>query len=261
MGKSIKYIFERTEKKYLLTKEQYDALLEKSKGKIEADEYGLTSICNIYFDTEDSELIRNSIEKPIYKEKLRLRSYGVPESETSKVFLEIKKKFDGVVYKRRVAMTYKEAEEYLKNHVVPNVNPQILKEIDYIISYYNLKPKLFLAYDRIAYYGVDDKELRITFDKNIRSREDNLSLFAGSDGTMLLEDDYLLMEIKSNGAMPLWLTNLLSELHIYPLSFSKYGNIYKQSLMKSRGSFLPKVKSIIEENYLDGDENKCLQVF
>jgi len=233
MGKDIKCIFERTEKKYLLSKEQYELLLEKSKEYIKSDKYGVTSICNVYFDTEDSELIRTSIEKPLYKEKLRLRSYGTPTSEDSKVFLEIKKKYDGVVYKRRVSMSLKESEKYLNNGIKPECeNGQIIREIDYIIEHYNLKPKLFLAYDRIAYNGIEDTALRITFDTNIRSRENDLSLMAGSYGDNLIDGDTYLMEIKANGGMPLWLVDLLSTLEIYPLSFSKYGNIYKRSIME-----------------------------
>lgn len=230
MKDKVKCIFERTEKKYLLTEEQYHLLLEKSKEYIKADEYGITSICNIYYDTSDSELIRTSIEKPMYKEKFRVRSYGIPTSDDSKVFLEIKKKYDGIVYKRRAAMTFKESEDYLSNGIKPGENSQIINEIDYIIKHYDLKPKLFLAYDRIAYAGIENKDLRVTFDNNIRSREDNLSLKAGSEGETLLDNKTYLMEIKANGAMPLWLAELLSELKIYPLSFSKYGSIYKKNL-------------------------------
>ncbi|MBQ8379895.1 MAG: polyphosphate polymerase domain-containing protein [Clostridia bacterium] len=245
MKSDIKCIFQRTEKKYLLTEKQYNLLLEKTKKSIKADKYGITSICNIYFDTDDNELIRTSIEKPLYKEKLRLRSYGTPDSDESKVFLEIKKKFDGVVYKRRAAMTFKESEDYLNNGVKPSESGQIINEIDYIIGHYNLKPKLFLAYDRIAYNGIEDDELRITFDKNIRSRENDLSLKSGSYGTNLLDSNTYLMEIKANGGMPLWLADLLSELEIYPMSFSKYGNIYKKSLMDKSNINLKKFESII----------------
>ena len=246
MGKDIKCIFERTEKKYLLSKEQYELLLEKSKEYIKSDKYGVTSICNLYFDTEDSELIRTSIEKPLYKEKLRLRSYGTPTSEDSKVFLEIKKKYDGVVYKRRVSMSLKESEEYLNNGIKPECeNGQIIREIDYIIEHYNLKPKLFLAYDRIAYNGIEDTALRITFDTNIRSRENELSLMAGSYGDNLLDDDTYLMEIKANGGMPLWLVDLLSALEIYPLSFSKYGNIYKRSIMEKLNADTEIIENVI----------------
>lgn len=215
------------------------------KKYIKADKYGITSICNIYFDTDNSELIRTSIEKPLYKEKLRLRSYGTPNSDESKVFLEIKKKFDGVVYKRRAAMTFRESEDYLNNGIKPSENAQIINEMDYIICHYNLKPKLFLAYDRIAYNGIEDEELRITFDKNIRSRENDLSLKSGSYGTNLLDKNIYLMEIKANGGMPLWLADLLSELEIYPMSFSKYGNIYKKSLMNRSNIKFENFESII----------------
>lgn len=245
MKSDIKYVFQRTEKKYLLTEKQYNLLLEKTKKRIKADKYGITSISNIYFDTDDNELIRTSIEKPLYKEKLRLRSYGTPDSDESKVFLEIKKKFDGVVYKRRAAMTFRESENYLNNGIKPSENGQIINEIDYIINHYNLKPKLFLAYDRIAYNGIEDEELRITFDKNIRSRENDLSLKSGSYGTNLLDSNTYLMEIKANGGMPLWLADLLSELEIYPMSFSKYGNIYKKSLMDKSNINFKKFESII----------------
>lgn len=245
MENEIKYIFERTEKKYLLTEKQYNLLLEKTKKRIKADKYGITSICNIYFDTDDSELIRTSLDKPLYKEKLRLRSYGIPNSDDSRVFLEIKKKFDGVVYKRRVSMTFKESEEYFNNGIKPSDNRQIINEIDYIIGHYDLKPKIFLAYDRIAYNGIEDEELRITFDKNVRSRENDLSLKAGSYGTNLLDNNTYLMEIKANGGMPLWLADLLSELEIYPMSFSKYGNIYKKSLVNKFNTNLENIESII----------------
>lgn len=245
MKSDIKYVFQRTEKKYFLTEKQYNLLLEKTKKRIKADKYGITSISNIYFDTDDNELIRTSIEKPLYKEKLRLRSYGTPDSDESKVFLEIKKKFDGVVYKRRAAMTFRESEDYLNNGIKPSENVQIINEIDYIINHYNLKPKLFLAYDRIAYNGIEDEELRITFDKNIRSRENDLSLKSGSYGTNLLDSNTYLMEIKANGGMPLWLADLLSELEIYPMSFSKYGNIYKKSLMDKSNINFKKFESII----------------
>ncbi len=268
MKSGIKYTFERIEKKYVLTRKQYLLFLEKAKEYIKIDDYGLTSICNIYFDTLDSELIRTSIEKPLYKEKLRLRSYGIPKDESSKVFLELKKKFDGVVYKRRVAMTLKEANEYLENHVFPNKDTQILHEIDYAIDHYHLVPKLFLAYDRAAYYGIEDEELRITFDKNIRSRETQLSLMFGDDGKKLLDDALLVMEIKANGAMPLWLTELLTSLEIYPKSFSKYGNIYKKGLLEkplcNENVIEYANENIDEENenfYINRRKNKCLQVY
>ena len=226
-------VFERIEKKYMLTREKYNRLLEELEAYMSLDSYGKHTIGNIYYDTDTYELIRYSIEKPVYKEKLRLRSYGVPNAE-DKVFLEIKKKYNGIVYKRRISLTLNEAEDYLNKGIRPNKESQILREIDYFISYYNPKSKLYLAYDRMAYFGKEDPEVRITFDHNIRSREYDLSLAKGDYGTLLLEDCKYLMEIKVPGAMPVWLSEILSNLEIYPSSFSKYGNIYRETILPNR---------------------------
>lgn len=230
----LNYVFKRTEKKYLLTRDQYETVTRMIKRFMLADEYGLSTICNLYFDTESFELARRSIDKPQYKEKLRLRSYGVP-TENDRVFLEIKKKYNGIVYKRRISMTLAEAENYIDNGVKPTKDGQILKEIEYFMDYYKPSPVVYLAYDRIAYYGKEDKNVRVTFDMNIRYRDTDLSLGAGDYGDRLIDEDMYLMEIKIAGAMPLWLVNVLSELQIYPTSFSKYGSIYKSDLI-SRGS-------------------------
>lgn len=222
------FTFKRVEKKYLLNKKQYEKLQERLEPYMQLDEYGLHTICNIYYDTDQFDLIRTSIEKPPYKEKLRLRSYGVPK-EGGKVFLEIKKKFKGVVYKRRISLTLEEAEAYLdKGGTLPR-DGQIEREIDYFVKFYNPKPKMYIAYDREAYFGKEDNSLRITFDQNIRSREEDLQLEMGDAGKLLLDREYRLMEIKVSGAFPMWLARMLSELEIYPTSFSKYGNIYKQN--------------------------------
>lgn len=232
MGKGKTYIssFERVEKKYLMTKEQFETFLKRTENKITLDQYGLHTICNIYYDTETYDLIRYSISKPKYKEKLRLRSYGIPNQD-SMVFVELKKKWNGVVFKRRTSMTLAEAENYLDYGVRPDKNSQIIREIDYFLEYYNPAPKLFLAYDRLAYFGNEDSQVRITIDQNIRSRTMDLSLSMGDHGERLLGDEQYLMEVKVPGVFPLWLAHLLSELQIYPVSFSKYGNIYKKSLI------------------------------
>ena len=233
MAGSANFVFERVEKKYLLTREKYNLLLEAIEPYMSADSYGKHTIGNVYYDTETYELTSRSIEGPKYKEKFRIRSYGIPK-EQDKVFLEIKKKYKGVVYKRRVSMTLKEAEEYLEKGIKPKMQGQILKEIDYFISFYKPVPKVYLAYDRVAYFGKQDKEVRITFDHNIRSRQENMSLSEGDYGPPLLDDYHYLMEVKVPGAMPLWLSRLLCELEIYPTSFSKYGNVYKQFILPNR---------------------------
>lgn len=220
-------IFERYEKKYMITLEQYHALISSMITKIEADRYGKYTICNVYFDTPDYRLIRDSLEKPVYKEKLRLRSYGVPTDE-DRVYLELKKKFDGVVYKRRAELPLKDARKYLYYGIRPEQPGQILKEIDYTYQLYQARPMVYLAYERIAFFGKEDPELRITFDMNIRARDYNLELNRGSYGIPLLEKGQLLMEVKIPGAMPAWMSHLFSELEIYPVSYSKYGTYYRK---------------------------------
>lgn len=224
--------FERIEKKYLMTASQKNELLKAISKYIVQDEYGLHTICNIYYDTEDYSLIKTSLEKPVYKEKLRLRSYGIPSLD-SKVFLEIKKKYDGVVYKRRIDLTLKEAYDYLGNHIRPSLeNRQIFKEIDYFMNFYQPKASMYIAYDRRAYYGVLDPEFRMTIDTNIRSRDYDLRLEKGDQGNPLFMDELYLMEIKVRGALPMWIVKSLSELKIYPTSFSKYGQIFTKEVKK-----------------------------
>lgn len=236
------YTFQRVEKKYLLTEEKYSKLMERLEPYIQLDKYGLHTICNIYYDTDNFDLIRTSIEKPVYKEKLRLRSYGVPDKD-SKVFLEIKKKCKGIVYKRRIALTLQEAGLYLSGQ--KNLSGgQIEREIDYFFKFYKPVPKMFIAYDRMAYFGKSDSSLRMTFDKNIRSREDFLELEYGDAGKLLMDKTYRLLEIKVSGAFPMEIARILSELEIFPVSFSKYGNIYRQKIV----SRAPVVREVEEKN-------------
>ena len=226
----IQTVFKRIEKKYLLTKNQYENLIKLSKDYLIKDEFGLHTVCNIYYDTDNYSLIRKSIEKPVYKEKLRVRSYDTPNKNT-KVYIELKKKYEGIVHKRRITVKESEAEKYLKNKKIDR-DDQISKEINYVLNHYDLVPKLYLAYDRIAYYNKDDSNLRITFDSNIRSRTDNLDLKLGDAGELLFKEEVYLMEIKAVGGLPLWLVKILDELKIYPTSFSKYGNVYKKLLKR-----------------------------
>ncbi len=226
--------FKRVEKKYLLTSVQYNALMSAIGDCIRPDEYGESTICNIYYDTPDNLLIRRSIERPVYKEKLRLRSYGIPTMDST-VFLEIKKKYKKVVYKRRAAMTLRQAEEYMAGGEAPPIdNINTLREFDFFLKRYDLHPALYLAYDRQSYYSLEDDTLRITFDRRIRSRTTDISLAKGDSGELLLSDDMYLMEVKVSGALPLWLTKVMSENSIFPTSFSKYGRVYAKSVLASR---------------------------
>ena len=219
-------IFERIEKKYLLDEYQYTELQKALKGRFQIDNYGKTTINNIYYDTPDDLLIRRSLEKPVYKEKLRVRSYGRADEDT-KVFIELKKKYKGVVYKRRTSMALKDSFGFLNGETKPGKSPQIENEIQYFMNFYEgIAPAMYIGYDRIAMFGLENNELRITFDTNIRYRQDKLRLDKGSYGEQLLEPGQTLMEIKIPGVMPLWLSKELSRLKIFPTSFSKYGRAY-----------------------------------
>lgn len=223
-------IFERYELKYLITKEQKALLLEAMDTYVQPDEYGRSTICNIYFDTPDYLLVKRSLEKPVYKEKLRVRSYGRATRE-SEVFLEIKKKYMGVVYKRRISAGEQEAMDYLLNGKALSCGGQIAEEIDYFKGMYQgLAPVVWLSYEREAFYGRDDRELRVTFDENILWRRQALSLCTKSYGMPVLEPGMVLMEIKIAAAMPLWLCRLLSENGIFQTGFSKYGRAYEQMM-------------------------------
>ena len=219
-------VFNRCEKKYLMPEEVYLELRRRLEPYMAVDQYGVHTICNIYYDTPDFELIRRSIEKPVYKEKLRLRSYGVPQMDST-VFLEIKKKYEKVVNKRRIPLTLREAYDYVEHGIRPEGNGQILNEIDFFLKRYDLQRGVYLAYDRVALFQRNDPDFRVTFDHNIRSRRIDMGLEKGDAGKLLLPRQYYLMESKVMGATPLWFTQILSELKIYSVSFSKYGNVYK----------------------------------
>lgn len=219
-------VFKRYELKYLLTTEQMERILKKAAPHIRGDEYGHSTICNIYYDTPDSLLIRRSLEKPVYKEKLRLRSYGTAGANTP-VFAEIKKKYDGVVYKRRIHTGERQAMALCKG-LAPTDRNQITEEILYFVRRYpNLAPAMYISYERDAYYEKENGDFRITFDQNILWRDTDLKLSKGVYGTPLMESHQVLMEVKCPGAMPLCFVRILTEEGVHKTSFSKYGNAYQ----------------------------------
>lgn len=223
-------VFQRVEQKYVLTEEEYKKLFPRIKKNLVKDIYFRSTICNLYLDNEKNEMIIRSLEKPMFKEKVRIRSYNVPSID-DKVYLELKGKFKGVVFKRRVKVRLKDLYQYLEDGTIPqNNNQQIMREIDYVIHKQELKPKIYIAYDRESYLDKDNKDFRVTFDSNLRSRRDNLKLEEGDFGSQYQEEHIYIMEIKSLASIPLWFTKTLSELKIYPKSFSKYGNIYYKQL-------------------------------
>jgi hypothetical protein len=233
-------VFSRYEKKYLLTEETYHWLLERIGEYMEPDKFNrdgkLYNIANIYYDTPSDALIRASIEKPVYKEKLRLRSYGVP-AMNDKVFLEIKKKYKGLVNKRRTTLKLYEAYDLIQHGIDPGdqpyINRQVLEEIKYFLKVYKLSPKVYLTYDRQAFFSKTDRDFRITFDTNIRTRREQVGLELGNQGELLIDNAFWLMEVKSSEAVPLWFTRLLTEKEIYATSFSKYGTEYKKTIQNT----------------------------
>ncbi len=235
-------IFKRYEIKYLVTKEQRKLIEEVFKNYMVPDAYGESTICNIYYDTPDKRLIRVSLESPAYKEKLRVRSYGQIKPGEN-VFIELKKKYDGVVYKRRVSMKENKAKIYLKrNSKIEHpteengfLERQIVKELDYVKDYYkNLEPAVYLCYDRTAYYSKDDENFRVTFDKNIKWRREDLQLTSKPYGKDILEEGMSLMEVKTASAIPMWFVDILSKENIRKTSFSKYGRAYLQMLEEDK---------------------------
>ena len=224
-------IFRRVEKKYIITEAQYKVLKKALKDYMVEDEHGKSLICNLYFDSSLYELISHSITKPFFKEKIRLRSYNVPR-KNSDVFLEIKRKCDGVVSKRRIGMKLFDFENYLNDkNSLEHQSRQIKSELDYYFDRYNLRPTMYVSYSREAFYQKDNMDFRITFDSNIIAREYDLNLDSENYGTRILENGKYVMEIKTLSSIPLWLVPILNELKIMPCAFSKYGEAYTQLVL------------------------------
>ena len=221
-------VFKRYELKYMLTLEQKEKILEAMSPYMQLDKYGRTTIRNIYFDTDSYRLIRRSIEKPAYKEKIRIRSYSQATADST-VFVELKKKYEKVVYKRRLPLCEADAMLWVCRENPCPVNTQISREIDYFIDFYGkIKPTVFLSYEREAYYDKGGGDFRVTFDDHILSRESDLSLCSAVHGTPILPEGKVLMELKCSGGIPLWMVEVLSRERIYKTSFSKYGTAYEK---------------------------------
>ena len=219
-------VFKRYELKYLLTTRQKQKVLSAMAPHMQPDQYGRTTIRNLYYDTDTYLLIRRSMEKPEYKEKLRIRSYSRADADST-VFVELKKKYRHVVYKRRLALPEAQAMDWVGGGQCP-VSTQISGEIDYFLEHYGaLRPTVFLSYEREAYYSKEGSDFRVTFDDRILCRQEELSLQSDVYGTEILPEGKVLMEIKCSGGIPLWMTRVLSAERIYKTSFSKYGTAYQ----------------------------------
>ncbi len=226
--------FARKEIKFLLNMEQYHGLMEVISEYMNPDKYCVGGkeygIYNIYYDTPDDYLIRESLAKPYYKEKIRLRSYYSPAAPDDTVFLEIKKKIGGIVTKRRVSMTLAESDAYFADRSKPEmtkyITEQVFRELDVFLDHYPIAPKQYISYQREAFFGQDNHDFRLTFDRKITERRFDLGLNYESYGNYIIGADQRLMEVKVSDAMPDWLVRKLSELKIFKTSFSKYGRAY-----------------------------------
>ncbi len=225
------YTFRRVEKKYPMDAESFVMLAEELIPRLVPDSFGRSTVMSLYLDTPDYRMIRDSLETPNFKQKLRLRSYG-QASGGSRVFFESKCKVDGVVYKRRLAMSLRQALGYLDTREMP-ADTQIMREFDYTMRLYGWPaPSALILCERTAFFLPDDPSTRITFDTGIRARTgDRLALDDGTDGVPLLPEGTALMEIKTGGGLPLWLSEMLGGLGIFPRPFSKYGTAYTRLIL------------------------------
>lgn len=227
-------VFNRREIKYLIPQSEYEKLLPLILEHMDADKYNLNnqsySIHNLYFDTKDDYLISTSIQKPVYKQKIRLRSYGVVQNDDD-VYFEIKKKYKGIVNKRRTVLSYAQALDYLSKRMRPDhekLNNQVFNELDYLFTMYpDLSPKVYLSYDRFAFYEKNNQDFRLTFDFNVKARRNDVSLCTNNFGTNLLDENIMIMEAKAFNAFPMWFVQAISKDKIKNVSFSKYGREYE----------------------------------
>ena len=222
-------VMQRYELKYLLSEEQTDRLVKSLEGHMQLDQYGRTSIASLYYDTPDHRLIRHSLEKPPFKEKMRLRSYGLATKD-SPVYLELKRKAYGLVYKRRVQTTLDQVDRFFEEHRSISAGGQIDREIAYFRDFYSeLEPACLIIYDREAYFDPCG-DLRLTIDYNPRYRVDQLDLTTSMEGELLLPEGHTILEVKVQNALPLWLSAALAEYGVYKNNFSKYGEAYKRQM-------------------------------
>ena len=227
-------VFQRYEIKYLLTREQKDAVLSAMVPHMEPDSFGRSTIRNLYYDTDNYRLVRRSLERPLYKEKLRVRSYCTAKPD-DEVFIELKKKYNSVVYKRRTGIRENEAADYLAGRIPAPRRCQITDEIDYFRQFYGtLAPRVFLSYEREAFFEKGDGSFRVTFDENILWRTTDLSLEAGIYGENILKPGQTLMELKTAGSIPLWMVDILTGQKLQRTSFSKYGSAYTTMLIREK---------------------------
>ncbi len=246
--------FKRYEKKYLITEEKLARILPALLENMYLDPFCLNGkeyrIYSIYYDTDNHDVIRQNSSGPVYKEKMRIRSYYDLKDPEDKIFMEIKKKSEGQGNKRRIKLKIRELEPFVNEGILPQtkdyLSAQVAKELKYYLEINKVHPALYVQYDRLALFGKEDKNFRITFDRNVRTRRSNFVFGESDEDELLLPNGEYIMEIKILGAMPLWLTKILSENNLFSHGFSKYGVKYKRDAEQGR----------LEYRLLDSSGNK-----
>lgn len=252
--------FKRYEIKFVMTKEQAEMIQQAMREhRMELDpfckKHGSYMIYNVYYDNENLDVIHQSLAKPLYKEKLRMRAYNVPVKRDDMVFLELKKKINGIVVKRRATLCYADAVTFLENGAIPeNLDYEdriVLEEIAQFQLRYHTKPAVYISYERTAWFAKDNADFRISFDQGILTRRHSVTLADYDYGVELIDSDYRVMEVKIIDQMPIWLCNMLSEMGIYKTAFSKYGYEYKKHLAEIRQPvYAPKKQTALVPEYI-----------
>ena len=226
-------VFARVEKKFLITEEQHAAITAALRLRgFAVQSFGSPTVQSLYYDTPDCLLVRRSIDRPNYKEKLRLRCYGEPEGGSA-AYVEIKKKYAGVVYKRRTGLPLNDALSALRLGQMPESAGQIGREVTWFVQRWGVSPKALIIYERDAWLSAMEPELRVTFDRDIRFRDEDFDMTRPALGTSLIAANQRLMEVKIPGVWPMWLHSLLAGLGVPQTHFSKYGTAYLNYLAPS----------------------------
>jgi len=217
-------IITRQEVKYLISRASHDALLRDLANHLVPNKFFAQTIHNVYFDNDTNDLILRSIEKKEFKDKLRLRAYHM-DGELGNPLIELKKKYKGTSYKRRIKLTIEQARDLINGGAL-NHTGQIADEMRFLIARTGCTPKMYIGYDRASYDVVGHDDLRITFDSNVRCRTTNLDFAPNPADKNIIDADHYILEIKAADTFPLWLTDALTRNGIFPQSFSKYARAF-----------------------------------
>lgn len=223
-------VFTRREQKYLITKQQYQALIKKLNYRMRPDLNGIDgryTVTSLYFDNEDRDIYYETKNRLRFRQKLRLRVYDDTDINGT-AFFEVKQKHNKVVNKRRMILPLQEAYRYLSyspgesREGYETSNTQVLREIDHFRWLYQLEPEMIVSYDRHALHEIDNPDLRITFDFNMRTRNDNFAVEDGPYGDNFVDTDLVILEVKVDDSVPLWLTRILQEVQCDQRGASKF---------------------------------------